>query len=74
MFLLFGRRYPYLTLIIGAAVLVIGLMTGDIRVDVIGCLGLVAGGYRCIARARRRSLPGGGDGLAGGSGSRGPLR
>lgn len=74
MFFLLGRRYPYLTLIIGAAVLVIGLLIGDIRVDVIGCLGLVAGGYRCIAQARRRSLPGGGNGLAGGSGSQDPLR
>ena len=74
MFFLFGRRYPFLALIIGAALLVAGLVIGDIRIVVTGCIGLALGGYRCIAQVRRRGLPGGGNGLAGGSGSRGSLR
>jgi hypothetical protein len=74
MFFLFGRRYPYLAVIIGAALLVAGLAIGDIRLDVTGGVGLVLGGYRCIARVRGRALPGGGNGLADGSGSGGSLR
>lgn len=74
MFFLFGRRYPYLALIIGAALLVAGLVIGDIRLDVTGCVGLVLGGYRCLARVRQRGLPSGGNSLARRSGDRGPLR
>lgn len=74
MFFLFGRRYPYLALIIGAALLVAGLVIGDIRLDITGCAGLVLGGYRCLARVRRRGLPSGATSLPGRSGNRGPLR
>jgi hypothetical protein len=66
MFFFFGRRYWWLSLVIGAVLLGIGLTTGDIRYVVTGCLGLAFGVARGVA-ARRRCISGrsGGAGLGG---------
>jgi len=66
MFFLIGRRYPWVSLIGGAAVLTIGIVTGYIGSMVLGSLALAVGGYRVFAALRRRghrpgpALPGGG--------------
>lgn len=61
MFFLIGRRYWWLSLVIGAVLLGIGVTTGDIRYVVTGSLGLAFGVLRGVA-ARRRSISGkGGD-------------
>jgi hypothetical protein len=67
MFFLLGWRYPWVTFAIGLALLIAGVVVGHVMVEVIGCLGLVIGGYRCVRQFRRR-------GMIGGSGSRGSLR
>jgi hypothetical protein len=59
MFLLLGRRYPWISLVGGAIFLVIGILAGSIFSVLIGCLGLVVGGYRMFASWRR------GDGMLG---------
>jgi hypothetical protein len=61
MFFFFGRRYWWLSLVVGAVLLGIGLTTGDIRYVVTGCLGLAFGAVRGVA-ARRRSISGKGSG------------
>jgi hypothetical protein len=66
MFFLLGWRYPWVTLVIGIALLIAGVAIGKVVFEVIGCLGLVVGGYRCIRQYRRR-------GMIGGSGNRGSL-
>jgi hypothetical protein len=53
MFFLFGRRYPWISLLGGAVFLVIGIVVGSIGTVIIGCLGLVFGGYRMLASWRR---------------------
>jgi hypothetical protein len=58
MFFLFGRRFPVLALLIGAALLIVGAVTHDIRFDVVGGLGLLVGGYRCVTAARKRGIAG----------------
>jgi hypothetical protein len=69
MIFLFGRRYPWITLLGGAVFLVIGIVIGSIGSVIIGCLGLVFGGYRMFASWRR-----GGSILRGGRGTSGMLR
>jgi hypothetical protein len=66
MFFLFGRRYWWLSLVIGAVMVGIGVTTGDIRYDITGSLGLAFGILRGVA-ARRRSISGksGGVGIGG---------
>jgi len=56
MFFLIGRRYPWLTLIIGVALLVIGAVTGSVGFALIGGVGVLLGGYRTVAFLRRRGL------------------
>jgi hypothetical protein len=68
MFFLLAWRYPYVSLIIGAALIVAGAAVGRIPFVALGCLGVVFGGYRCIAARRRRGLGGGGSSLTGGGG------
>jgi hypothetical protein len=73
MFFFFGRRYWWLSLVIGAAMLGIGLTTGDIRFVVTGCLGLAFGALRGAVAVRRRGIGGlfsgpGGAGDVGGFG------
>jgi len=58
MFFLFGRRYPWLSLIIGGALVGVGVATGDIRYDVTGCLALAFGVVRCALALRQRGLSG----------------
>ena len=58
MFFLIGRRYPWLTLIIGVAILVIAAVTGSVVFALIGAVGAVLGGYRTLALLRRRGLTG----------------
>jgi membrane protein implicated in regulation of membrane protease activity len=53
MFLLLGRRYPWISLVGGAVFLVIGIVAGSMVSVVIGCLGLVIGGARMLASWRR---------------------
>ena len=72
MFFLIGRRYPWLTLVIGVAILVIAAVTGSVVFALIGAVGVVLGGYRTLAFLRRRDLTGGArggmlDGKNGGS-------
>ena len=69
MFLLLGRRYPWISLVGGAIFLVIGIVLGNIGTLLIGCVGLVFGGYRMFASWRR-----GGSLLGGGRGASGTLR
>jgi hypothetical protein len=66
MFFFIGRRYPFLTLIIGAAILVVGVVIHSTITDVVGCLGILIGGLRTVSQ-RRRSITGG---KSGGWGSR----
>jgi hypothetical protein len=66
MFFFIGRRYPFLTLIIGAALLVVGVVIHSDIADVIGCVGILTGGFRTVSK-RRRSITGG---KSGGWGSR----
>jgi hypothetical protein len=69
MFLLFGRRYPWIALAGGALFLVIGIVTGSIGSLVIGAIGLLVGGYRAFAAWRRGgSVLGGVNGAGGASG------
>ena len=65
-FFFIGRRYPFLTLIIGAALLVVGVVIHSPITDVIGCVGILMGGFRTVSK-RRRSITGG---RSGGWGSR----
>jgi len=65
-FFFIGRRYPFLTLIIGAALLVVGVAIHSPITDVIGCVGILMGGFRTVSK-RRRSITGG---RSGGWGSR----
>jgi hypothetical protein len=65
-FFFFGRRYPFLTLIIGAAILVVGVVAHNTIADVTGCAGILTGGFRTLTM-RRRSITGG---KGGGWGSR----
>jgi hypothetical protein len=58
MFFLIGKRYPWLTLIIGAALLVIAAVTGSVVFALIGGLGVVIGGFRMVSFLRRRGLTG----------------
>jgi hypothetical protein len=80
MFLLFGRRYPWVSLVGGAVFLVIGIVAGIVSFEVVGCLGLALGGYRSFVAVRQRGLagligPGTGAGGRGGfGGTRGMLR
>jgi hypothetical protein len=62
MFFLFGRRYWWLSLVIGAVMLGIGVTTGDIRFVVTGSLGLAFGLLRGVA-VRRRGISGKGGGI-----------
>lgn len=73
MFFLLGWRYPVVSLIIGAALIVAGVAVGKIVFIAVGCVGVVYGGYRSIAALRRRRVTGGGRGLIG-DGTRGRLR
>ena len=57
-FFFIGRRYPFLTLIIGAAVLVVGVVIHSTITDVIGCVGILMGGFRTVSQ-RRRGITGG---------------
>ena len=57
-FFFIGRRYPFLTLIIGAAVLVAGVVIHSTFTDVVGCAGILIGGFRTISM-RRRGITGG---------------
>jgi hypothetical protein len=57
-FFFFGRRYPFLTLIIGAAILVVGVVAHSTITDVIGGAGILIGGFR-IVTMRRRSITSG---------------
>jgi len=80
MFMLIGRRYPWVSLVGGAVFLAIAIATGSVGAGLIGCLGLVLGGYRSFIAVRRRGLaglvgPGSGAGGRGGfGGTRGMLR
>jgi hypothetical protein len=65
-FFFIGRRYPFLTLLIGAAVLVVGVVIHSPLTDVVGCVGILMGGFRTLTM-RRRSITGG---KSGGWGSR----
>lgn len=58
MFFLIGKRYPWVTLIIGVALLVIAAVTGSVVFALIGGVGVVLGGYRTMAFLRRRGLTG----------------
>jgi hypothetical protein len=57
-FFFIGRRHPFLTLILGAAVLVAGVLIHSTITDVVGCLGILIGGSRAVTM-RRRSITGG---------------
>ncbi|HEY7015320.1 MAG TPA: hypothetical protein VH480_21325 [Streptosporangiaceae bacterium] len=59
MFFLIGRRYPWLTLIIGVALVVIAAVTGSVVFALIGAVGVLLGGYRTLTFLRRRNLAGG---------------
>ena len=65
-FFFIGRRYPVLTLIIGAAILVVGVVAHSTIADVVGAAGILVGGLRTVS-TRRRSITGG---KSGGWGSR----
>jgi len=65
-FFFIGRRYPFLTLIVGAALLVVGVVMHSTITDVVGCVGILMGGIRTVSN-RRRSITGG---KSGGWGSR----
>jgi hypothetical protein len=58
MFMLIGRRYPWISLVGGAVFLVIGIVTGLLNFEVVGALGLAVGGYRTIAALRRHGIAG----------------
>jgi hypothetical protein len=73
MFFLLGWRYPWLTLVLGIAILIAGVVIGQAVFAALGGLGVLIGGYRCIRQYRRRGMIGGGRGMIGGSGNRGPL-
>jgi hypothetical protein len=64
-FFFIGRRYPFLTLIIGAAILVAGVVIHSPITDVVGCVGILMGGFRTVSK--RRAITGG---KGGGWGSR----
>jgi hypothetical protein len=64
-FFIIGRRFPFLTLIIGAALLVAGVVIHSTITDVIGCVGILMGGFGIVSK--QRSVTGG---KSGGWGSR----
>lgn len=59
MFFLIGKRYPWVTLIIGVALLVIAAVTSSVVFALIGGVGVVMGGYRTMTFLRRRGPTGG---------------
>jgi hypothetical protein len=77
MFFLIGRRYPWLSLVVGAVMLAIGVSTGYVGPIVVGCVALVFGGLRCAVAVRRRGVGGlfsGPGGVGGMGGFGGTLR
>jgi hypothetical protein len=71
MFLLFGRRFPWISFVGGAVFLVIGILAGSVGSVIIGCLGVVIGGYRMFASWRRgNGILGSGSGSPGAPGGR----
>jgi len=73
MFFLLGWRYPFVSLIIGVALIIAGVVVGKFVIVAVGCLGVVYGGVRCVTQLRRRRVTGGGRGLVG-DGTRGRLQ
>ncbi len=73
MFFLLGWRYPFVSLIIGVALIIAGVVVGKIVIVALGCVAAVFGGYRCVSQLRRRRIMGSGRGLIG-DGTRGRLR
>ena len=56
-FFFIGRRHPFLTLIIGAAVLVVGLVAHSTIADMVGIVGILIGGLYTVS-TRRRGITG----------------
>jgi hypothetical protein len=56
-FFFIGRRYPFLTLIIGAAILVVGVVAHSTIADMVGCVGILVGGLYTVS-TRRRGITG----------------
>jgi hypothetical protein len=71
MFFLFGWRYPWISLVGGALFVVIGIVAGSVGSLILGCLGVLFGGYRMFASRRRGN---GMLGRGGASGAGGMLR
>lgn len=53
MFFLFGWRYPWISLVGGVLLLVIGIVAGSVGSVLIGCVSVAFGGYRMFASWRR---------------------
>jgi hypothetical protein len=64
-FFFIGRRYPFLTLVLGTALLVVGVVIHSTITDVAGCAGILIGGFRTVSNRRRIT-----SGKSGGWGSR----
>ncbi len=58
-FLLFGRRYPFISVVVGAALLVIGIVLGKALLDLVGGVVLAIGCYRSLTALRGHSVIGG---------------
>jgi hypothetical protein len=52
-FFFIGRRHPFLTLIIGAAILVVGLVAHSTIADMVGIVGILIGGLYTASTWRR---------------------
>ena len=77
MFFLIGRRYPWLSIVVGAVLLAVGVSTGYVGAIVVGCLVLAFGSLRCAVAVRRRGIGGlfsGPGGVGGTGGFGGTLR
>jgi len=73
MFFLLGWRYPFVSLIIGVALIIAGVAVGKTVIIALGCVAAVVGGYRSVSQLRRRRAIDSGRGLID-DGTRGRLR
>jgi len=54
-----GRRYPFVSVVVGAAVLIVGVVLGKALLGLVGGVVLAFGCYRSFTALRHRGVTGG---------------
>jgi hypothetical protein len=61
MLFLLGRRYPYLGIVVGAVLIVIGVAIHGVTLEVVGAVAVAVGAVHSITAWRKGGLTGGKD-------------